>query len=188
MGNRLSTIVTRTGDDGNTGLADGSRRPKNDSRIHCLGEVDELNSSLGLLISLIDFAEITEILHQIQHDLFDLGAELSQPGKQLLTEDYVDYIERQLEKLNASLPALKEFILPGGSMLISHIHLTRTVCRRVERHFATLQQLEPVNPVSLRYLNRLSDLLFVMARFMAQHTGQPEVYWQSQFSRLSDSS
>ena len=188
MGNRLSTIVTRTGDDGNTGLADGSRRPKNDCRIHCLGEVDELNATIGLLISSIDVAKITEILHQIQHDLFDLGAELSQPGKQLLTEDYVDYIEQQVEKLNANLPALKEFILPAGSMLISQIHLTRTVCRRVERHFATLQQQEPVNPVSLKYINSVSDLFLIIARFIAQHTGQPEVYWKSQFSRLSDSS
>lgn len=185
MGNRLSKIVTRTGDDGSTGLADGSRRSKNDNRIHCLGEVDELNASIGLLISTLDEARIKDILLHIQHDLFDLGAELSQPGKQLLSEGYVDYLEQQIQELNEGLPALKEFILPGGSTLISHIHITRTVCRRVERRFSALLQQESVNPVSLRYVNRLSDLFFILARFMAKHCGQPEIYWQSRYSRHS---
>jgi cob(I)alamin adenosyltransferase len=183
MANRLSKIVTRTGDDGNTGLADGSRRNKNDVRIHCLGEVDELNANLGLLINFIETDEIRKTLLQIQHDLFDLGAELAQPGKQLLNENYLQFLEQQVERLNEELPALQEFILPGGSTLISTVHLVRTVCRRVERNFEALHQQEEINTNSLCYINRLSDFLFILGRFMARQTGQPEVYWQSQYSR-----
>ena len=142
-----------------------------------------MNAYLGLLINFIDSAEIRETLLQIQHDLFDLGAELSQPGKQLLNEKYANFLEQQVEKLNADLPPLKEFILPGGSTLISTIHVARTVCRRVERSFGALNQQEEINSHSFRYMNRLSDFLFILARFMARDTDTPEVYWQSQYSR-----
>lgn len=185
MGQRLSKIVTKTGDQGSTGLSDGSRRLKNDSRIQCIGEVDELNTYMGLISSTIETPQVLELLQHIQHDLFDLGAELSQPEKQLLTEDYVEYLNSRTQDYNADLPALKEFILPGGSTLLGFIHLARVVARRVERSFVGLQQLEPVNPVSLQYLNRLSDLLFILARFMANETGQKEIFWQSQFSRIN---
>lgn len=185
MANRLSKIVTRSGDDGSTALADGSRKSKNDIRIHCLGEVDELNVYIGLLINSITLTDIEDTLRTIQHDLFDLGAELCQPGKLLLNEEYVQFIDQQIEKLNEHLPALKEFILPGGSMLISSIHLARTVCRRVERNLEALHQKEGINPISLSFINRLSDLLFILARFMAKQAGHSEVYWQSQYSRMN---
>lgn len=188
MGNRLSKIVTRTGDDGSTGLADGSRRRKNDIRIHCLGEVDELNASIGVLISSIEKTELRDMLLRIQHDLFDLGAELSQPGKCLLNAEYLTYLEQNIEQMNARLPQLKEFILPGGSTLISQVHLTRTLCRRVERRFVALQQQEAMNAVSLSYINRLSDLFFILARYIGQLSGQAEIYWQSQYARSTGDS
>lgn len=187
MGNRISKVVTKTGDQGSTGLADGSRRAKNDIRIHCIGEIDELNTVIGLMASYIDYPETVDLVQHIQHDLFDLGAELCQPGKLLLSEEYVEFLEKKIDLLNAELPALKEFILPGGSTLLGSIHLARTVCRRVERSFVDLEQHETVNPASLRYLNRLSDLFFILARFMAQQTGQPETYWKSQYSRIKPS-
>lgn len=184
MVNRLSKIVTKTGDQGTTGLADGSRLSKNDIRIHCMGEIDELNAIIGLLINFVDSPPVLELLQHIQHDLFDVGAELSLPGKQLLTEGYANFLDEKIETLNADLLALQEFILPGGSTLLAYIHLARTICRRVERSFVQLQQQEDVNPLSLMYLNRLSDLFFVLARFMAKQTGQKEIYWQSRFSRI----
>lgn len=183
MGNRLSSIITRTGDDGSTMLGDGSRVLKNNIRIQCLGEVDELNSILGLLTSLIDKEDISQLLFQIQHDLFDMGAELSQPGKSLITERYIADLEHRAQSLNASLPALKEFILPGGSSTVAYLHLARTQCRRVERSLVTLGQQQTLNPHSLQYINRLSDLFFILARFIAHQDGQEEVYWQSKYSR-----
>lgn len=184
MSKRLSKIVTKTGDQGMTGLADGSRLLKNDIRIHCLGETDELNTMIGLLINFVDLPQVLDLLQHIQHDLFDVGAELSQPGIKLLSKEYVEYLDEEIETLNADLPALQEFILPGGSTLLAYIHLARTCCRRVERSFVQLQQLEAVNPITLMYLNRLSDLFFVVARFIAKQTKQTEVYWQSSFSRI----
>ena len=159
MGNRLSKVVTRTGDKGSTGMADGSRRDKNDARVHCLGEVDELNAHIGIVVSLLDEGKAQQLLFAIQHDLFDIGAELCQPGKQLIDEDYVEALEKNIEELNAGLPALKEFILPGGTPAVAAIQLARTVCRRVERGLVALNQQEASNPVTGRYLNRLSDLL-----------------------------
>lgn len=185
MGNRLSSIITKTGDDGSTMLGDGSRRLKNDIRIQCLGEVDELNSLLGLLGSWLDDVDITQLLLQLQHDLFDIGAELSQPDKILITQDYLKFVEQKAEFYNASLPALKEFILPGGSTAIAYLHLARTQCRRVERSFVTLAQQQTLNPQSLRYMNRLSDLLFILARYTALQDGHREIYWQSKYSRQS---
>ena len=184
MGKRLSKIVTKTGDDGSTGLADGSRRSKSDIRIHCLGEVDELNAVVGICISSINQQDISEILLHIQHDLFDLGAELCQPTKQLIQLEHVDQISQQAQTLNESLPALTEFILPGGSVELANLHLARTVCRRVERSVVELNTKEELNTYSLMYLNRLSDLFFILTRYLAKQTGQQEVYWQSNYSRI----
>ncbi|MCP4766986.1 MAG: cob(I)yrinic acid a,c-diamide adenosyltransferase [Gammaproteobacteria bacterium] len=185
MGNRLSRVVTRTGDQGSTGMADGSRRAKNDGRVHCLGEVDELNAHIGIVLSLLEDGAAQQILFAIQHDLFDIGAELCQPGKQLIGEDYVSALEKSVTELNAGLPALKEFILPGGTPAVAAIQLARTVCRRVERGLVDLNQQEPSNPVTCRYLNRLSDLLFILGRWQAHEDGSGEVYWNSKYSRLN---
>jgi cob(I)alamin adenosyltransferase len=184
MGNRLSRVVTRTGDKGSTGMADGSRRAKHDARVHCLGEIDELNAHIGVCLSLLDDGPAQQLLFAIQHDLFDIGAELCQPGKQLIGEDYVDALESSIEELNAGLPALKEFILPGGTIVVASIQLARSVCRRVERGLVELSAREDVNPVTCRYLNRLSDLLFILGRSQAQQDGSGEVYWNSRYSRL----
>lgn len=185
MGNRLSNIVTRTGDKGSTGLADGSRRDKHDQRVHCLGEVDELNTTLGVAISFLDDEDSRSVLFAIQHDLFDIGAELCQPGKVLIQSDYVDGIEASATKFNEPLPPLKEFILPGGSQAVAFLQLTRATCRRVERSLAQLKQAEGLNPVTAQYMNRLSDLLFILARHTAFKQDGKEVYWQSEYSRLN---
>ncbi len=184
MGKRLSKIVTMTGDDGTTGLADGSRLLKSDIRIQCLGEVDELNASTGLCISLIKDQDIIDILLHIQHDLFDLGAELCQPSRQLIIDQHVDHISQIADTLNSRLPALKEFILPGGSTGVAQLHVTRTVCRRVERTLVDLNTNQSVNPFSLKYINRLSDLLFILPRFLSLKNNEAETYWQSAYSRV----
>jgi cob(I)alamin adenosyltransferase len=184
MSKRLTKIITKTGDSGTTGLADGSRYAKNDVRIHCLGEIDELNSVIGLASSFIDLEQIHTILHQLQHDLFDLGAEISQPGRQLIQMEHINQLTRQAEVLNQSLTPLQEFILPGGSTAVAFLHLARTVCRRAERNLVALNEQQAINPLTLTYLNRLSDLLFILARYHASQTGQQEVYWQSAFSRI----
>jgi cob(I)alamin adenosyltransferase len=184
MGNRLSRVVTRTGDKGSTGMADGSRRAKNDARVHCLGEVDELNAHIGVILSLLDDGPAQQLLFSIQHDLFDIGAELCQPGKQLIDDDYVDALETSVNNLNANLPDLKEFILPGGTPAVATIQLVRSVSRRVERGLVALAGQEDVNPVTCRYMNRLSDLLFVLGRAQASEDGSGEVYWNSKYSRL----
>ena len=185
MGNRLSEIVTRTGDLGTTGMADGSRRPKNDARVHCLGEVDELNASIGVALSLLEDGPTQQLLFAVQHDLFDIGAELCQPGKLLIVEEYVEGLEKSAAEMNADLPRLKEFILPGGSQTVACLQLARTVCRRVERALVELNASEELNPVTRRYINRLSDLLFILGRAQAQSEGSGEVYWNSKFSRLN---
>jgi cob(I)alamin adenosyltransferase len=184
MGNRLSRVVTRTGDTGSTGLADGSRRAKNDARVHCLGEVDELNAQIGVCLSLLDEGPVQKLLFSIQHDLFDIGAELCQPETRLISEDYVNGLDATIEELNAGLPALKEFILPGGTPAVASLQLARTVCRRAERALVELSAQEALNPVTCRYMNRLSDLLFVLGRAQAREDGSGEVYWNSQYSRL----
>lgn len=185
MGNRLSKIVTRTGDDGNTGMADGSRRAKNDIRVHCLGEIDELNAGIGVVLSLLEDAPMQQVLFSIQHDLFDIGAELCQPGKTLIVEAYVDGLEDSAEQFNKNLPALEEFILPGGSPAVAQLQLVRSVCRRVERSLVTLNQDEKINPQTCRYINRLSDLLFILARAQSLQEGGGEVYWNSKYSRMN---
>jgi cob(I)alamin adenosyltransferase len=179
MGHRLSKIYTRTGDDGTTGLGDGTRVPKDHPRVEAFGTVDELNSVLGLLLAepLSDTwaAELT----RIQHALFDLGGELCIPGRSVLTEDDVTGLEALLDRLNAELSPLKEFILPGGTRAAALCHLARTVCRRAERRVYALSRHEAVSPVALKYLNRLSDLLFVMARSINHAAGTADVLWQS---------
>jgi cob(I)alamin adenosyltransferase len=178
MGNRLSRIVTRTGDDGSTGLGDGTRVPKDAARIEALGSVDELNCTLGVLLSndLHDEAAAA-CLGEVQHDLFDLGGELAIPGSSILSDERVAWLDAHLEQFNRSLPPLKEFVLPGGGTAASASHIARAVCRRAERYCWTLDRSEPLSPASLRYLNRLSDLLFVLARRFARAERGSEPLW-----------
>ena len=185
MGKRLTKVVTRTGDGGTTGMADGSRCSKNDARVHCLGEIDELNANLGVVLSLLDDGPIQSLIFSVQHDLFDIGAEICQPGKALIGEDYVAALEQSVEAYNSELPPLKEFILPGGSPPVAALQLARTVCRRAERGLVALDAEQEVNPHTRQYVNRLSDLLFILGRALAHQEGNGEVYWNSKFSRLS---
>lgn len=178
MGHRLSKIYTRTGDDGNTGLGDGKRVAKDEPRIEAIGAVDELNSVLGILATESLPPDIRQTIADIQHELFDLGGELSLPGRSVLLAVQVERIEHQLDRLNEPLPPLKEFILPGGGRAAALVHFARTVCRRAERRVIALARAETVNPVSLHYLNRLSDLLFVVARALNRAEGRPDVLWQ----------
>ena len=177
MGNRLSKIYTRTGDKGTTGLGDGSRVDKDSLRVETFGTVDELNSHVGLILTCEMDARIRDCLTRTQHELFDLGGELCMPGYTLIPESCVEQLETDLDHFNESLPPLKDFILPGGSEQAARCHLARTVCRRAERLVVSLSRVEDVNEVSLRYLNRLSDLLFVLARVLARADGGSEVLW-----------
>ena len=178
MSNRLTQIYTRSGDDGSTGLAGISRVQKDDARIEAMGEVDELNSALGLLLTetLPDDARI--LLIQIQHRLFDLGGELAMPAYQTLDANHTTALEAAIDQWNVGLPPLKDFILPGGSRAGALCHLARTVCRRAERQLVHLHLVSPQRAEVLRYINRLSDLLFVLARVLNRETGQEVVYWQ----------
>jgi len=175
---RLTRIYTRTGDDGSTGLADGRRLPKDHTRIDTIGAVDELNSAVGLLRAMPLEAETDRLLEAIQHRLFDLGGELAMPGTELIEDAHTTALEQALDGFNADLPALEEFILPGGNEAAARCHLARTSCRRAERELLRLSREEPVNSASSRYLNRLSDLLFVLARVLARQDGGVEVTWQ----------
>lgn len=179
MGNRLSKIYTRTGDDGSTGLGDGSRTGKDSLRVSAYGTVDELNSVLGMTLAAegVD-DDIREALVQIQHELFDLGGELCIPGMAMIQGRDIDRLETVLDGFNADLPPLKDFILPGGGAAASACHLARTICRRAEREVVALGRVEAVRPEARRYLNRLSDLLFVLARVLARRSGHGEVLWQ----------
>ena len=178
MANRLSKIYTRTGDSGTTGLGDGARVAKDSLRIEAIGAVDELNSMLGVLLC-EPLAEGTRTeLHDIQHDLFDLGGELSIPGYTSLGEQHVTRLEHQLDRHNAALTPLKEFILPGGARSAALCHVARTVCRRAERRVVSLAGAEQISPLLQRYLNRLSDLLFVLCRVLNREAGIADVYWQ----------
>lgn len=181
MGNRLSKIYTRTGDDGTTGLGDGSRVPKTHPRVAAYGAVDELNSAVGVVLAGHIPAEIREVLELTQHHLFDLGGELCIPGHRMIDESHVEGLETALDALNEGLPPLKDFILPGGGPGAAACHMARTICRRAERDCWALLESEPeqeINPWATRYLNRLSDLLFVMARHLARHEGGAEVLWR----------
>ena len=180
MAHRLSKITTRTGDAGDTGLGDGARVPKDSARIHALGDVDELNSALGLVLAEELPEAVRAALLEAQHDLFDLGGELSIPGHKLLREEQVARLEQALEAWNADLPALKEFILPGGSRAAATAHRARTTCRRAERSVVALARAETAGVTSeaRRYLNRLSDLLFVAGRVLNRHAGRGDVQWR----------
>lgn len=179
MGNRLSKIVTRTGDAGTTGLGDGSRVNKDSLRIHAIGEVDELNSSLGLLLAEPDLPEaVRTALEGIQHDLFDLGGELCMPGMTVFSHAQVARLEELAETFNADLSRLKEFILPGGTRAAALAHLSRTICRRAERSIVHLGSNESVSEDARRYINRLSDLLFILGRYLNKAAGQGDVLWQ----------
>lgn len=178
MGNRLSKISTRTGDNGSTGLGDGTRTRKDALRVAVMGDVDELNSHIGLLLAEPLPEDIRQQLVAIQHDLFDLGGELSIPGHTMLHAERVAALDELLQTLNAGLTPLKEFILPGGTRGAALAHVARTVCRRAERSLVTLKAQEPVSDDALRYLNRLSDLLFVMARTLNLGSDHGDVLWQ----------
>ncbi|MCG1041447.1 cob(I)yrinic acid a,c-diamide adenosyltransferase [Mycetohabitans sp. B8] len=178
MGNRLSKIVTRTGDDGTTSLGDASRVAKDDTRIAAIGDVDELNSSLGVLLAETLPARVREVLIAVQHDLFDVGAQLCMPGEVMISHEHVARLDGWLEQFNAHLPPLREFVLPGGSRPAALLHLCRTVCRRAERTIVALGQEQAVDAALRQYVNRLSDLMFVLARVLNDATGQLEVLWR----------
>ncbi len=178
MGHRLSKIVTRTGDAGTTGLGDGSRVAKDSARIEAIGAIDELNSTLGVLLAETLPATVADCLLEIQHDLFDLGGELSIPGSEAVSEAQVLRLEQILERFNGDLPPLKEFVLPGGTRAASHAHVARTVCRRAERALVRLGADAPLREPVRKYVNRLSDLLFVLARALNRDAGHADVLWR----------
>jgi cob(I)alamin adenosyltransferase len=180
MGHRLSKIATRTGDDGTTGLGDGRRVLKDDARIAAIGDVDELNSSLGVLLCEPLPTDIRDALTSIQNDLFDLGGELSIPGHSMISDAHLERLDGWLAEYNGTLPPLKEFILPGGSRAAALAHVSRTICRRAERAIVALGRVEAeaVNEAPRRYVNRLSDLLFVVARVLNRADGGKDVLWE----------
>jgi cob(I)alamin adenosyltransferase len=184
VGNRLSKIYTRTGDDGSTGLGDGSRVAKDSARVEAYGTVDELNSTIGMVLACDGVDEaVRETLTQVQHELFDLGGELCIPGMAMIDDADITRLEDVLDQFNEPLPPLKDFILPGGGMAASCCHLARTVCRRAEREVIALGRVESIRPQTQRYLNRLSDLLFVLCRVLARSSGHGEVLWQHERRR-----
>ncbi len=178
MGHRLSRIVTRTGDQGSTGLGDGSRVPKESLRIAVLGDIDETNASIGLVLAHGVSPDAMDALVKIQHQLFDLGGELCIPGHAAIFSKDVEWLEQCVEHWNQTLAPLKEFILPGGGLATSHCHLARTVCRRAERALVALSRQESVRAEALMFVNRLSDFLFVLCRVLSRDEGSGEVLWQ----------
>lgn len=177
MGNRLSKIYTRTGDDGTTGLGDGSRIEKDHPRVAACGAVDETNSQIGVVVACTQDPDVRAVLIEIQHDLFDLGGELATPGMEVLRDGAAKRLESVLDGYNSDLPPLKDFILPGGGGAAAQCHVARTVCRRAERALVTLHRAAPVRDGLRHYLNRLSDLLFVLARVLARADGESEQLW-----------
>jgi len=186
MANRLTQIATRTGDDGSTGLGDGTRTRKDALRVQAMGDVDELNSSLGVLLCEALPDDVRSLLVEVQHELFNLGGELSIPGYTLLKDEAVALLDDALARHNATLPRLQEFILPAGSRAAALAHVSRTVARRAERAVVALAAAEPVNPAPRQYLNRLSDLLFVLARVLNRMDGGDDVYWRSEKLRRGE--
>lgn len=180
MADRLTSIVTKTGDAGTTSLGDGSRIAKNDARIEAIGQVDELNSFIGLLACEPLPKDIPAALERIQHHLFDLGSELCVPGYSALSESHVTFLETEIEHSLAELPPLKEFILPGGTRPASLAHVCRSICRRAERGLVTLDQREPLNDIGRQYLNRLSDYFFMLARIINKEAGRQDIFWQKE--------
>lgn len=178
MGNRLSKIYTRTGDDGSTGLGDGTRVGKDSPRVDAYGTVDEANSCIGLVLATPELpGEVERLLTSIQHQMFDLGGELCIPGHAAIFDADIERLENELDRFNEPLPPLKDFILPGGGEAAARCHIARTVVRRAERECVALARVEAVRPEAVRYLNRLSDLLFVLARVLARASGHGEVIW-----------
>ncbi|KLD76172.1 cob(I)yrinic acid a,c-diamide adenosyltransferase [Xanthomonas hyacinthi] len=178
MGNRLSKIYTRTGDDGSTGLGDGNRVGKDSARVAAYGTVDEANSAIGVVLASPLADDVRHLLTAIQHQLFDLGGELCIPGHAAIHDADIDALEQHLDRYNDTLPALQDFILPAGGEAAARCHLARTIVRRAERETVALSRQDTVRPQALRYLNRLSDLLFVLARVLARADGQGEVLWR----------
>jgi cob(I)alamin adenosyltransferase len=179
VGNRLSKIYTRTGDDGSTGLGDGARVAKESLRVEAYGSVDETNSAVGVVLAISTLPQaVSRCLTEVQHDLFDLGGELCIPGHRMVTAAYVDRLETELDGFNDPLPPLKDFILPGGGAAAAACHVARAVCRRAERRCWSLARVEEIAPDALKYLNRLSDLLFVIARVLAREESGSEVLWR----------
>jgi len=180
MGNRLSKIYTRTGDSGTTGLGDGSRVNKDSLRVDAMGDVDELNAVIGILLTEPLASEVAEVLTRIQHDLFDLGGEICIPGHAMVKAERITALENILDAWNDALEPLKEFILPGGTRAAAYCHLARTVCRRAERQLTRLSRTEEVTTTSMQYLNRLSDLLFVLCRVLNKQAGVSDVLWKNE--------
>jgi cob(I)alamin adenosyltransferase len=183
MGKRLTRIYTRTGDAGTTGLADGSRVTKDAPRIDAIGEIDELNSTIGVVLTETLPESTRAMLVAVQHDLFDLGGELSVPGHAIISDAHIERLERELDTINATLEPLADFVLPGGCRAAAAAHIARAVCRRAERKLVTLSRAETVPPLLLQYLNRLSDLLFVAARALNAEAGSGDVLWEPGKSR-----
>ena len=183
MGNRLSKIATRTGDKGTTGLGDGSRIAKDAMRVHAMGDVDELNSQIGVLLCEDMPDQMKHELVSIQHDLFDMGGELCIPGYTMITDAQVERLDTLLEKYNADLPPLKDFILPGGSRAAAIANVCRTVCRRAERAIVSVGNAETINDAPRQYMNRLSDLLFVLSRVLNRYAGGSDVLWEKERER-----
>jgi cob(I)alamin adenosyltransferase len=184
MGHRLSKIYTRTGDKGTTGLGDGKRVDKDSLRIEVIGQLDELNCVVGMVLVHPLREAVRDLLSEVQHKLFDMGGELSMPGHEVIKEEDIAALERELDAFNAELPPLKEFILPGGGPAAAACHLARAVCRRAERQMVRLARQEDINPHAQAYLNRLSDLLFVLCRILARDEGGKEVMWRHERKRL----
>jgi cob(I)alamin adenosyltransferase len=178
VGNRLSKIYTRTGDDGSTGLGDGARVSKDSARVTAYGTVDEANSAIGIVLACEIPDSIRNVLVAVQHQMFDLGGELCIPGHAAIFDADIQALEDTLDRFNADLPPLKDFILPGGGMAAAQAHLARTICRRAEREVVTLSHHDAVRPEAIRYINRLSDLLFVLCRVLARESGHGEVLWR----------
>lgn len=187
MGYRLSKLYTRTGDDGSTGLADGSRVEKSAPRIEAMGDADELNCHVGMLFELLPAEDsIRPLLERIQHHLFDLGGEFAIPGSEIISPEHVAWVEQELDRLNEPLPPLKNFILPAGSVAAAQAHMARGVCRRAERTMVEMGRQESINPLGRQYLNRLSDFLFVVARTLARREGAKEVLWNPELAKMKE--
>ncbi len=182
MGNRLSKLYTRTGDDGTSGLSGGERVKKNHARMHAMGSVDELNSVIGLLASKLNDHELIEILIGIQHDLFNIGGEISMPGHSFIKAEKITRLEHLIDHFNEAVEPLKDFILPGGSEPAAVCHIARAITRRSERDVISLHDQDPVNETTRQYLNRLSDLLFAMARIINLRLGQADVLWKKELA------
>jgi cob(I)alamin adenosyltransferase len=182
MGNRLSKLYTRTGDDGTSGLSDGARISKNHPRMQAMGTVDELNSMIGLMICKLDDEELEPLYVSIQHDLFNIGGEISMPGHSFIAANKIDALEQKIDSFNARVKPLKDFILPGGSEAASICHVARSIARRAERDIVSLHHNEEVSDTTLQYINRLSDLLFATARIINQTLGREDVLWKKELS------